>query len=67
MAVTTIHCLLPAEASRCTGRGCDRCGWNPDVAKGRSAKIAANGMTTGPDGVRRLIIRKGVETDGTNE
>lgn len=66
MAQTTIHCLLPAESSRCTGKGCNGCGWSPEVAKARDEVIAAGGMTQGPDGVRRLIVRKGAVTNDSN-
>ena len=62
-----VKCLLD-EANRsaeCKNR-CARCGWNPDVVKARNAKIAANGLTKGPDGVSRLIIQKGGATNGGN-
>lgn len=59
MAMTTDKCTLGKD---CTSRfckgACGSCGWNAKVTKARNAQIAANGLTEGPDGVRRLIIRK---------
>lgn len=60
MAELNDRCLLGKDGTshHCQGV-CGGCGWNPKVAKARNAEIAANGLTMGPDGVRRLIIRKG--------
>ena len=63
MAGKNTDCLLgkAGTSHHCKG-ACGTCGWNPEVEKARNAQIAANGLTTGPDGVRRLIIRKGGTT-----
>ena len=65
MAERNPDCKLGKEVSPKYCRGvCSRCGWDPEVEAARNAEIEANGLTKGPDGIRRLIIRKGVETDG---
>lgn len=62
------NCLLrQIGASRCevrTTETCPRCGWDTEVLKERNAEIEANGLTLCPDGLHRLIIRKGGKTDG---
>ena len=44
------RCPDPAE--------CATCGWHPDVIRQRTRAIVLNGLTVGPDGLARLIIRK---------
>jgi hypothetical protein len=61
------RCLLGEHVNSLRCKNCGSCGWNPKAAAARNAEIAANGLTEGPDGVRRLIIRKGAETNGGNE
>jgi hypothetical protein len=58
------NCLLGREARCDSSRTCYRCGWNPEVAEARNRMIKENGLTQGPDGVRRLIIRKGGTANG---
>ena len=58
------RCLLGKDRTSQHCRGaCGTCGWNPDIAKARSEEIATNGLAVGPNGVRRLIVRK-EETNG---
>lgn len=45
------------RASGCIGSTCDGCGWNQDEIAHRNKLLARNGLTEGPDGLRRLIIR----------
>lgn len=59
-------CSLELRSANCNEKDCDTCGWNPDVAEARNAVIAANGLTKGPDGLRRLIIKKEGEIDDSN-
>ena len=65
MAEMNDHCLLGkgGTSPHCRNH-CGRCGWNPKIAEARSAQIAANGLTQGPDGLRRLVIRKEDDTYG---
>jgi hypothetical protein len=51
-----------ANSDRC--RNCYRCGWNPKVVEARNRMIKENGLTQGPDGVSRLIIRRGGTANG---
>lgn len=37
---------------------CARCGWNPDEAERRAIELAKNRLTTGEDGLQRLIIKR---------
>lgn len=66
MAERNPDCLLGKEKNVERCKKCGSCGWNRKVEKARNAEIAANGLTEGPDGIRRLIIRKGVESDGSD-
>ena len=62
------HCLLGKTGTSPHCRhACSSCGWSPEVEEARNAEIAANGLTTGPDGLRRLIIRKEVENNEGTE
>ena len=55
------------RSPHCKGNTCDNCGWNSEIAEARNADLAANGLTMGPDGLRRLIIRREVKVYGDNE
>lgn len=63
MSELNCSCLLGKDdtSTRCKYT-CGTCGWNPEVVKARNAEIAANGLTMGPDGVCRFIIRKEAQT-----
>ena len=49
------NCLL-ADPD-CKGN-CGRCGFNPEEAERRERALAQNGLTTGADGLERLIIKR---------
>lgn len=66
MAERKTTCTLSERSAQCHENDCGTCGWNRRVIKERNAKIAANGLTQGPDGLHRLIIEKEGETDGSN-
>lgn len=57
-------CTLVAIDPKYCKNICFDCGWNAEVLKERNAALEANGLTLCSDGLRRLIIRKGGETDG---
>lgn len=59
-------CMLDFRARECNTAACSICGWNPEVDQARRQLIETNGLTQGEDGLRRLIIQKGVETDDSN-
>lgn len=45
------------RASGCVGHTCDGCGWDADEIARRNKLLARYGLTKGPDGLSRLIIR----------
>lgn len=51
-----IKCLLQDPDCK---ENCARCGWNPDEVERREIELAKNGLTTGEDGLQRLIIKRG--------
>lgn len=58
-------CTLPYRSHHCR-EACRICGWNPEVVKERNAEIKAKGLTRGPDGLRRLVIKKEDDPYGIN-
>lgn len=64
MAKSSTNCILGEAVNYNCDHACGGCGWNAKVAESRIKEIEAGGLTMGPDGVQRLIVRKGEDTDG---
>lgn len=56
------ECLLgikPSKYEKCPSAAeCANCGWRSDNAEERHRRIKEEGLQTGEDGLRRLIIKK---------
>ncbi len=53
-------CLLgKRRETGCIGESCRRCGWNVAEHKRRVKTMRTEGLTEGPDGLKRLIVRRG--------
>lgn len=48
-----------SDKSGCSSANCRACGFNAEEKERRKAKIRAGAMEIGPDGLKRLIIRRG--------
>lgn len=54
------NCLIQdCRASKtCNGHSCKGCGWNPEENRRRRRQMEIRGLTTGSDGLRRLVLRR---------
>lgn len=54
-------CLVNRNINDCSAKfgtkSCDRCGWNPNVAKKRLVQLKEDGLSEEADGTKRFIIR----------
>jgi len=59
--ITEGECMLGRSMTLggCDGDSCLKCGWNNAVAKKRMERINNGGLTTGPNGTKRLVLDAG--------